>query len=250
MHKLNKTYQYYENVNLALANQLPESVEILDVGCGYGAIWEKFKHTKNHVLGLDSSEAPLKVAKDRMNEVCLANITDAGEVEKVLKDRKFDLIVLADILEHVYDPFSTLSIYKPYLKPGGKFLISIPNIGVWYFRLSILFGQFNYSDSGILDRTHIRFFTLESFRKLLHAANLKIIKEDFNPGIFTAFVPIIRAMNEKKSKDQPVDPKSIYESKLNKIYLKYVFPIERVICSIRKSLFAFQLIFVAENLEK
>ena len=218
MHKLNKTYQYYENINVALANQLPENMEILDVGCGYGAIWEKLKNKNNHTVGLDSSEAPLKVAKDRMNEVYLANITDLNEVKKVLQDRKFDFIILADILEHVYDPFSTLSIYKPYLKPNGKFLISIPNIAVWYFRLSILFGRFNYSDSGILDRTHIRFFTLDSFRKLLNAANLKIIKEDFNPGIFTAFVPIIRFLNEKKSKDQPIDPKSIYESNLNKTY--------------------------------
>lgn len=185
-----------------------------------------------------------------MSEVYKVDITSLDEVKAVLNEKKFDCIVIADVLEHLYDPFSILCMYKSFLKPNGKIVISIPNAVVWDIRLRFLLGIFNYADSGTTDRTHIRFFTRGSFRRFLKAADLKIVKEDFNPGIFCPFIPLIRFFLENKMNNKKInidDPSLLYNSPMHQFYLKYVFGIEKLFCSLWKPLFAFQFVFVAES---
>ncbi len=87
---------------------------------------------------------------------------------------QFDYIILADVLEHLYDPERTLARLLPYLKTGGSFLCSIPNIMHTSVLLPLLQENFDYSDSGICDRTHIRFFTLNSIAKMFQKLDLTI----------------------------------------------------------------------------
>lgn len=233
-----------------MVKYIPSNSEILDVGCGYGKIWDLLKSRKNHTVGLEGNEIPLKFAKERMDETYQVDITSAEDVRSTLKDRKFDYIIIADVLEHLYDPFSVLCMYKSYLKQNGKIIISIPNAVVWDIRLRFLLGIFNYADSGTTDRTHIRFFTRGSFRRFLKAADLKITKEDFNPGIFCPFIPIVRYFIEKSMNNKKInmdDPSLLYNSPMHQFYLKYVLPIEKLFCALWKPLFAFQFIFIAEN---
>ena len=107
-------YQYYEDVNPALINHIPSKVEILDVGCGYAALWERINNKENYVVGLEVNSSAIKVAKERLDKVYQVDITDKKQVQDVLEDKKFDIIIFADVLEHLYDPFTILQDYKSF----------------------------------------------------------------------------------------------------------------------------------------
>ena len=88
--------------------------------------------------------------------------------------RKFDVIVLADVLEHLRQPLNVLIHLRDLLSSTGRFVISVPNVANIYVRLSLLFGRFEYADRGILDETHLRFFTLNSACALVQKAALRV----------------------------------------------------------------------------
>ena len=137
--------------------------------------------------------------------------------------------------------------YQSLLKPGGKIIISLPNAVIWDVRFKFLFGIFNYTDTGTCDRTHIRFFTLSSMRRLISAANLKIVKEDFNPGIIRPFVPFVKQFMKGKSDSKSHNPRAILDHPLYITYMKYCLPVEKVACRVCKGLFAFQFVFVTQK---
>ena len=87
-------------------------------------------------------------------------------------DEPFDAIVYGDVLEHLVDPLRTLQGLNRWLAPGGRVVVSVPNVAHLLIRLSLLVGRFDYFDRGILDRTHLRFFTERSLKRLLMAAGL------------------------------------------------------------------------------
>jgi 2-polyprenyl-3-methyl-5-hydroxy-6-metoxy-1,4-benzoquinol methylase len=91
-------------------------------------------------------------------------------------DAPFDAIVCGDVLEHLVDPLRTVVGLNRWLAPGGRVVISVPNVAHLLIRLSLLVGRFDYFDRGILDRTHLRFFTDRSLRRLLGAAGLVIVR--------------------------------------------------------------------------
>lgn len=80
---------------------------------------------------------------------------------------KFDVITFADVLEHLRDPNQALTRAKDYLKEDGFIIISLPNVANWRVRLSLLLGKFNYTKTGILDESHLRFYNLETAKNLI-----------------------------------------------------------------------------------
>ena len=98
------------------------------------------------------------------------------EKEFILDENEFDVVIFADILEHLYNPPECIKKFMKYLKPEGYFILSIPNVANWYVRFNLLLGNFDYESSGILDETHIRFFTFKSVVAMLNKAGLKIEK--------------------------------------------------------------------------
>ncbi len=99
---------------------------------------------------------------------------DNLDLEAELGDDRFDVIVAADVLEHLRDPLRALVRLRDFLKPDGYFVISIPNVAHGSVRLALLAGHFDYSEIGLLDSTHLRFFTRETFERLLDEAELGI----------------------------------------------------------------------------
>lgn len=97
-----------------------------------------------------------------------------GELDPHTNPVRFDAIVFADVLEHVPDPASVLRAIRPLLAPGGWIVISVPNVSHIDVRLSLLAGAFDYADTGLLDRTHLRFFTRKTLEQLLDEAGLVI----------------------------------------------------------------------------
>ena len=106
-----------------------------------------------------------------------------GNVETLDFDElgRYDAILLGDVLEHLRNPRAILEKLAGKLKPGGKILISLPNIANIWVRLNLLLGRFNYSRVGILDETHLRFFTLKSARQLAADSGLDVISTGVTP---------------------------------------------------------------------
>ena len=123
----------------------------------------------HEVTGVDTVELPETV--ERMHRFVRANLDD-GVPEAV--GCAYDVVIAADVLEHVRHPEIILDQLPDLLEAGGLALISIPNFSHWYPRLRVLSGTFDYDDQGILDRGHVRFFTRRSFERLIRGAGLHI----------------------------------------------------------------------------
>ena len=89
----------------------------------------------------------------------------------------FDVILFLDVLEHMTDPFSFFQSACSLLSPGGMVLISLPNIAHWSVRFQLLFGQFNYTERGLLDKTHFQFFTKKRVKQLVASVDSVVMKE-------------------------------------------------------------------------
>lgn len=154
-------------------------IEVLELGCAMGSTLNRIKrlwpNAKIHGVEYDPKVAEVA-----------SHITDIrqGDVENMVipyEQKQFDYIICADVLEHLRDPEATVRRFMPYLKDDGHFLISLPNIRHQAVILMLaLQGRFDYDDSGILDRTHIKFFTKDTAIEMLERAGLEVLKVERN----------------------------------------------------------------------
>jgi 2-polyprenyl-3-methyl-5-hydroxy-6-metoxy-1,4-benzoquinol methylase len=161
-------YGSHERI-LAMLQELPAGSSVLDVGSASGYFGERLAGRGYYVVGVEQDQAAASVAASFYNEFIVADV-EAG----LRLSRKFDVIVLADILEHLRQPLKVLVHLRDLLSSTGRFVISVPNVANIYVRLSLLFGRFEYADRGILDETHLRFFTLNSACALVQKAALRV----------------------------------------------------------------------------
>jgi 2-polyprenyl-3-methyl-5-hydroxy-6-metoxy-1,4-benzoquinol methylase len=150
--------RYLEEINFELARAVGRPRTVLDIGCGRGQNGELAKAKGAHVVGVESWGPSVDAARKRLDEVIAANIEE-DEAARLLGDRRFDLILFGDVLEHTRDPRAVLARFLPFLEDGGHVIVSLPNVAAWTVRLGLLRGNFEYAESGILDETHLRFFT-------------------------------------------------------------------------------------------
>jgi len=163
----------YDSLNSQIFNLIGYNKKVLDVGCSTGKLGEKLKNEKGcQVFGVELNSRAAEIAKKRLDDIIVANIEEI--VELPFPKEFFDVIVFADVLEHTKNPDRILQKFKRYLSDNGYILLSIPNIANWMIRLDLLFGRFEYKDAGILDKTHLRFFTLKSAKELVTKSDFKI----------------------------------------------------------------------------
>ncbi|MBD3164435.1 methyltransferase domain-containing protein [Candidatus Woesearchaeota archaeon] len=141
----------------------------LDIGSSSGYIAKQL--TNYTVYCIDIDKESIKNAKRYCKKAILGDIESAR-----LPKNKFDMIIAADILEHLKNPAKVLLKLRNSLKKNGKMIISVPNVAHLWIRINLLFGRFNYEKKGILDKTHLRFYTLSSIKKELDKAGFRIIK--------------------------------------------------------------------------
>jgi glycosyltransferase involved in cell wall biosynthesis len=146
--------------------------KVLDLGCGDGRFAEYLRAAGHHVTGLDETEHV--GARERMDHLVVADFSRQLPAE-VGSD--FDLVVAGDVLEHTPMPLETLRQISSVLRPGGQVLVSVPNFAHWYPRGRVMFGLFGYDRRGILDQTHLRFFTRATLRRLVVRAGFDILDE-------------------------------------------------------------------------
>jgi 2-polyprenyl-3-methyl-5-hydroxy-6-metoxy-1,4-benzoquinol methylase len=236
-------YQYFEDVNWGLLRMWGDRKDhdVLDVGCGFATTSQHIEKRGNRVTGIESSAEAVAVARTRVSEVIHADLQNHP-----LAGRRFDVIIFADVLEHLAWPIGVLRGYLDLLKDGGSIIVSLPNVGLWSVRLNLLLGRFQYEETGVLDRTHLRFFTRRSARAMIESAGLKIIRRTYNPGLVRPFVPLAKKLLGGAASESH-DPSSLLESRPYKLYLKTIYPIERIIASAWPGALAFQMIFEARR---
>ena len=125
-------------------------------------------------LQVDGHELDSEVA-ERARQVCgQVHVGDLSEFDPDELDGDYDVLLFGDTLEHLPDPAAVLRRLRPKLRPGGALIISVPNVANWFVRLSLLAGRFNYADRGIMDRTHLRFYTVRTVAEMLADAGFRV----------------------------------------------------------------------------
>jgi 2-polyprenyl-3-methyl-5-hydroxy-6-metoxy-1,4-benzoquinol methylase len=246
IHLNKKTYPYMEEVNDGILRQFrrlrPVTGRVLDVGCGRAALGEAVGALGWEVWGIEQSAEACATASHRLHRLIEADLHDWDRVADGIGDTRFDGLIFSDVLEHVYDPRGTLEKYLEYVKPGGRVFISVPNAVVWTNRLRLMCGRVEYADTGVMDRTHIRFFTFRTARRLVEATGCRVERVDSTPYLARALLPLLK--RRAQGGDGPPNPRALIDSRPYRLYEKYVYPVERAAASLWRTMLAFRIIVV------
>lgn len=161
------------NSQTQLISLVGRDQSVLDVGCAAGDTAAVLIERGCRVSGIDIDAAAAEPARELLDELVIADI-DRSPLTEHFKPQTFDAIIFGDVLEHLADPWAALRDATALLRPGGRVLVSIPNVAHAAVRLSLLAGRWDYTQTGLLDRTHLRFFTLDGVCELMESAELAI----------------------------------------------------------------------------
>jgi 2-polyprenyl-3-methyl-5-hydroxy-6-metoxy-1,4-benzoquinol methylase len=162
--------EYRDLTRSEIHSSIPHSVtSLLDVGCFHGGFGAALKAERNlFVWGIEADPVAASIAATRLDRITVGTFPQAAP------NRLFDCITFLDCLEHMEDPWTALSVARDYLGPAGTIVASIPNVGHFTVIMGLIRGRFAYADAGILDRTHLRFFTKQSIMELFRGAGLNV----------------------------------------------------------------------------
>jgi len=150
--------------------------KVLDVGCGEGFQAAEVKALGNEVTGVDIVETPK--CSNSMTQYVRADLSlGLTPIAPALNERQFDKVLLMDVIEHLPHPELLLRECRDLLSERGQVILSVPNIANITVRLALLFGHFDYPERGILDRTHLRFFTRKTARRMAKECGYEIVRE-------------------------------------------------------------------------
>lgn len=178
----NKESIYFSSIRFDIKPLLPTfSEKVLEVGCGTGATlkWLKESGYCTTTNGLELFEDVATIASDYVDKVII------GDAEVLISSydlEQYDLILCLDVLEHMVDPWKFIDNLQKLLKPKGVIIISVPNIRNANVLYDLIFHKsFEYKKNGILDKTHLRFFTKKSAKELMSREGLTITSMIYNP---------------------------------------------------------------------
>lgn len=167
---------YDSNSSLSLTvNLVGTKKEVLEVGPSTGYLTKLLKARHNHVTCIEIDKESAEIAKEHCDRMIVGDI-ESLDLDSSLKPGQFDVIIFGDVLEHLRWPGSVLQKIKKYLKPDAFIIASIPNIGHGDVILNLMSQKFTYTPIGLIDSTHLRFFTLPGVRDLFDTSGYKVCK--------------------------------------------------------------------------
>ena len=176
------------NSRTRLVRWIPAKSRVLEVGCATGFMAEYLtRRLACRVTGVERDPEAARIATGRCERLIVGDVEEPDLIARCAGE--YDTIVFADVLEHLRDPEAVLRSLARYLVPGGRVLASIPNVAHWSIRCRVLAGRWNYQDRGILDRSHLRFFTRRSAHALFARAGLTVTRATGVYGFPRVFYP-------------------------------------------------------------
>jgi methionine biosynthesis protein MetW len=160
-----------DSVAMRVGSFIAEGRRVLDVGCGTGGVALSIRDRfAADIIGIEPNSERAAVARNRGIQVFQEPLSENFFADHGL----FDFIVFADVLEHLADPGEMVVLAKRGLAPGGSIIVSVPNVAHWFVRLDLLRGRFEYRDTGIMDATHLRWFTRDTLFAWLRKLGFQI----------------------------------------------------------------------------
>lgn len=153
--------------------RLPPGRRLLDLGAAGGHLGRAVRDRCAYVAGVEPDPGVPEASREGYDDWRRTDALNAGDWAE-----PFDVVVCADVLEHLPDPERLLARIAGWLSSGGTLLASLPNVANLQVRGGLLFGRFEYAERGILDRTHLRFYTRRSARRLLEGAGFRVVAEE------------------------------------------------------------------------
>lgn len=152
-----------------------EDKRVLELGCGPGSITKLLAARGCSIVGVEIDPDAIKRVSSHCERVVQANLNEESWPTSVGLTEKFDVVIAADVLEHLYNPWDVLKKMSTFVSDNGYLVVSLPHAGHAAIISCLLSGDFQYRDWGLLDRTHIRFFCLKNIEDLFSRAGLKIL---------------------------------------------------------------------------
>jgi 2-polyprenyl-3-methyl-5-hydroxy-6-metoxy-1,4-benzoquinol methylase len=154
-----------------------QTAQILEIGCGTGATGALalLSGRARHYVGIELFEEAAAQARTHLDEVLVG---DVECLEFPWQPCTFDALILSEVLEHLVEPWAVLKRLHPFVRPGATILASSPNIAHWRVIRELIAGRFRLADQGVFDRTHMRWFTPESFAAMFERAGYDVVRID------------------------------------------------------------------------
>lgn len=169
--------RYFDTARTEIQPYLPDRcARVLDIGCGTGATtdWIRTERSVEWAGGVELDPEAAEQAGSKLDQLWTGMIEDA-DLEVGIQQGSLDLVLCLDVLEHLVDPWAVVQRVSPLLAPGGRLIVSVPNIRNWKFIWRLMMkGDFHYTDAGLLDRTHLRFFVRSTAEALAISGGLSL----------------------------------------------------------------------------
>lgn len=160
-----------------LLDRVPAESRVLDCGCAGGFLAEHLRKRGCVIDGIEFDSAAADRARDSCDRVFVGSLEDPDFMRGV--SDKYDRIIFGDVLEHLVAPADVLRRVRHLLSNTGRILVSLPNVAHWSIRVHLLRGRFEYTDWGLLDRTHLRFYTHRTARELVEGAGFQVTQHEY-----------------------------------------------------------------------
>lgn len=180
-------YSSHDRILRILERELHPGQQLLDVGTAGGMLGSRLAGRGFRLVGVEIDADAAGEAEQRYDELHIVDLAQRS----LPFARQFDWIILADILEHLAEPGRVLDECCAALLPGGRVIVSVPNVAHASVRAGLLFGRFPYAERGILDGTHLRFYTWRSLRQLLEQHGFRVLERSVTPAPLELVWPIL-----------------------------------------------------------